>query len=168
MGSGCHFLPQTEHRCCKPPKFDPCCLPDTPVPKELNKVSLPPYVIEIPDILMIEAIRVIPLPPYRVEPLDVLYVNGRNVFESDPINGLYAVEPDGTINFGPAYGGTIRVADLTTEEIQKVVQNKIRMFAKNAEITVEKLGRIARKDLEPEARRLAELRGDAGLELVLD
>lgn len=39
---------------------------------------------------------------------------------------------------------------------------------KNAEITVEKLGRIASKHLEPEARRLAELRGAAGLELVLD
>jgi polysaccharide biosynthesis/export protein len=106
------------------------------VPKELNKVSMPPYVIEAPDILLIDAIRVIPLPPYRVEPLDVIFVSGKSVFESDPINGLYPVEPDGTINFGPAYGGTIRVADLTTEEIQRVVQNKIRMFAKNAEITV--------------------------------
>jgi hypothetical protein len=39
---------------------------------------------------------------------------------------------------------------------------------KDAEITVEKLGRIARKDLEPEAHRLAELRGASGLRLVVD
>ncbi len=134
-GGGCHAFP-LGHKCCKPPKFDPCCLPDTPVPKELNKVSLPPYVIEAPDILLIDAIRVIPLPPYRVQPLDILYVSGKNVFETDPINGLYPVEPDGTINLGPAYGGTIRVADLTTEEIQRVVQTKVRQFAKNAEMTV--------------------------------
>src|SRR5207253_1323411 len=82
---GCHS--PAGYHCCKPPKFDPCCLPDVPVPKELNKVTLPPYVIEAPDILMIDAIRVIPLPPYRVEPLDVLYITGKNVFESDPING---------------------------------------------------------------------------------
>src|SRR5947199_10535099 len=102
-GMGCCSLP-LGHKCCKPPKFDPCCLPDTPVPKELNKVSLPPYVIETPDILLIDAVRVIPLPPYRVEPLDVLFISGKNVFETDPINGLYPIEPDGTINLGPAYG----------------------------------------------------------------
>jgi polysaccharide export outer membrane protein len=124
------------HKCCKPPKFDPCCLPDTPVPKELNKVSLPPYVLETPDIVMIDAVRVIPLPPYRVEPLDVLYIVGKNVFESDPINGLYPIDPDGTINLGPAYGGQARVADLTTEDIQRMLQAKIRQFAKGAEITV--------------------------------
>lgn len=137
IGTGCHSLP-LGNKCCKPPKFDPCCLPDAPVPKELNKVSLPPYVIEAPDIILIDAIRIIPLPPYRVEPLDVLYVNAKEgtVYLTDPINGLYAVDPDGTINFGPNYGGTIRVADLTTEEIQRIVQAKIRQFSKNAEITV--------------------------------
>src|SRR5688500_17311753 len=75
-GGGCHSLP-SGHMCCKPPKFAPCCIPELPVPRELNKVSLPPYVIETPDILIIEATRLIPLPPYRVEPLDVLYVSGR-------------------------------------------------------------------------------------------
>ena len=133
--SGCQSLPMG-HKCCKPPKFDPCCLPDTPVPKELNKASMPHYVIETPDILLIDAVRMIPLPPYRVEPQDVLYVSGKNVFETDPINGLYPVDPDGTINLGPAYGGQLRVTDLTTEEIQRILQNKIRMFAKGAEMTV--------------------------------
>ena len=31
--------------------------------KELAKVSLPPYVIEPPDILLIDALRVVPKPP---------------------------------------------------------------------------------------------------------
>lgn len=136
-GGGCHSLPMG-YECCKPPKFNPCCLPDTPVPKELNKVSLPPYVIETPDILLIEAIRVIPLPPYRVEPLDVLFISAKadTVFATDPINGLYQVDPDGTINLGSAYGGTIRVSDLTTEEIQRLIQTKVRQYAKGAEMTV--------------------------------
>ena len=133
-GTGCTT---SEHNgCCKPPKFDPCCLNDLPVPKELNKVSLPPYVIETPDILMIDAMRVIPLPPYRVEPLDVLFLNGKGLFETDPINALFGVDPDGSINLGTAYGGTIRVADMTTDEIQRVVLNKLRQFAKTAEVSV--------------------------------
>src|SRR5262245_7149915 len=113
--SGCQSLPMG-NKCCKPPKFDPCCLADAPVPKELNKVSLPPYVIETPDIVLIEAVRMIPLPPYRVEPMDLLYISGKNVFETDPINGLYPVDPDRTINLGPAYAGEARATDQTTEE----------------------------------------------------
>jgi hypothetical protein len=38
---------------------------------------------------------------------------------------------------------------------------------KKTEITVEKLGRIARKDLEEEASRIAEIRGASGLQLVV-
>ena len=136
FGVGCHLSHDPTHGCCHPPKFHPCNIADAPVPKELNKVSLPPYVIETPDILLIDAIRIIPLPPYRVEPLDVLYITGTNVFESNPINGLYPVDPDGTINLGPAYGGVVRVADMTTDEIQRVVQQKVRQYAKGAEITV--------------------------------
>lgn len=134
-GTGCHSLP-SGLKCCKPPKFDPCCLPELPVPRELNKVSLPPYVIETPDILVIESTRLIPLPPYRVEPLDVLYVSGRNVFEGDPINGLYPIDPDGTINLGPAYGGSVRVVDMSTDEIQRALQARVRNYAKTADVTV--------------------------------
>src|SRR6516225_1003029 len=45
---------------CQP---DPC-LCASPIPRELAKVSMPEYVIEPPDILLIDAVRVIPLPPY--------------------------------------------------------------------------------------------------------
>ncbi len=112
-------------------------IPDLPIPKELNKVTLPPYQIETPDILMIDAVRVIPLPPYRVEPLDILYLNaGRTVFENDPINGLYPVDPDGTINLGAAYGGQVRVADLTTDEIKRVIEARLQKIVNGAVVNV--------------------------------
>jgi hypothetical protein len=38
---------------------------------------------------------------------------------------------------------------------------RVKAKGKKAEITVEKLGRLARGELEEEARRVAELRGDA-------
>lgn len=137
LGTGCHSFPMG-NKCCKPPKFDPCCLPDVPVPKELNKVSLPPYVIEAPDILVIDAIRVIPRPPYLVEPMDVLYLNANpeTVLKTDPINGLYPVDPDGTIDLGPNYGGKVRVADLTTDDIQKAVTAKLKQFVREPQLTV--------------------------------
>jgi protein involved in polysaccharide export with SLBB domain len=135
---GCHSMRnlKDEKVCCKPPQFNCCTIPDIKVPKELNKVSLPPYIVETPDVLQIDAIRVIPLPPYRLEPLDVLFVSGENVFEGAPITGMYPVDPDGTLNLGPRYGGTVRVADLTTEEAQKIIEAKVRQFAPKAIVTV--------------------------------
>jgi polysaccharide export outer membrane protein len=129
VGMGCHGI--HEHK-----DSDHVYVVDVPVPKELNKVSMPPYVVETPDVLMIDAIRIIPLPPYRVDPHDVLFISGTNVFESAPINGTYAVDQDGNLNLGPAYGGTIRVIDMGIDEIQKLVQQKVRTFAPKAEITV--------------------------------
>lgn len=135
-GGGCRALP-TGRDCCQPPKYDPCCLPEVSAPKELNKVSLPPYVIETPDVLTIEAGRLIPL-QYRVEPLDQLYVvaKPKTVYDEDPINGVYPVSPEGTIDLGRNYGGPVRVADLTAEEAQQVVQAKVRQFAPQGVLTV--------------------------------
>lgn len=76
-GTGCHSVEfaANQRHCCAPPDFNCCTIPNTPVPKELNKISLPPYIVETPDVLQIDAIRIIPLPPYRLEPLDVLYLS---------------------------------------------------------------------------------------------
>jgi polysaccharide biosynthesis/export protein len=136
--TGCNSLQHVKHEraCCKPPDFDCCTIPNTPVPKELNKVSLPPYIVETPDVLQIDAIRVVPLPPYKLEPLDVLYVSAENDFEQRRLAGLYPIDPDGTINLGPTYGGSVRVSDLTADEAQKVIQTKVRQFAPKAIVTV--------------------------------
>jgi polysaccharide export outer membrane protein len=137
-GSGCRLLYDAHKQagCCQAPAFNCCTITDAPVPKELNKVTLPPYVVEAPDILQIEAVRVTPLPPYRLEPFDVLYLSAQNVFEQFPIEGLYPIDVDGTVNLGPRYGGRVRVVDLTTEDAQKVLLARIRERAKAAELTV--------------------------------
>jgi polysaccharide export outer membrane protein len=90
------------------------------VPRELATVSQPPYVIEPPDILVIDAIRLIPKPPYRVEPLDALAIRVSPTPETEPIAGVYSVEPDGTINLGFNYG-VVRVARLTIEEVREAI-----------------------------------------------
>lgn len=109
---------------------------DFALPKELNKVTLPPYTVEAPDILLIDAQRLIPLPPYRVEPLDVLYMFAPGAPERDPINGPYPVDPDGTINLGPSYGGQVRVADMTVTEIEKMLRKRLEQFLKEPGVTV--------------------------------
>jgi polysaccharide export outer membrane protein len=95
------------------------------VPKELSKVNLPEYRVEPPDILLIEAIRAIPKPPYRAEPLDVLFVSLANPLPNYPLTGPISVEPDGTINLGDTYGGSVSVAGKTLREIKAIIETQV-------------------------------------------
>src|ERR1700730_18160010 len=74
------------------------------LPRELAKVPMAPYVIEPPDILLIDAMRVVPLPPYKIAPLDGLFIQSTNTLPTEPISGVYSVEPDGIVNLGASYG----------------------------------------------------------------
>jgi protein involved in polysaccharide export with SLBB domain len=106
-----------------------------PVPVELNKVSLPPYVIEPPDILLIDTVRMIPLPPYRVEPLDVLLIQAAEPLPNQIIAGPYGVGPDGTINLGYSYG-LVRVAGLTLAEVEAVLRAHLSRTLRNPQVSV--------------------------------
>jgi polysaccharide export outer membrane protein len=91
-----------------------------PIPRELAKVNLPDYVIEPPDILLIDAIRVVPKPPYRVEPFDALFIQAEEVLPKEPVGGIFRVEPGGTVNLGLSYG-SVRLEGLTLEEAQAAI-----------------------------------------------
>ena len=82
------------------PPTDPGRMPA----KELAKMTLPPYVIEPPDILLVDALRVVPKPPFRIQSFDVLQVIVEGTLLEQPINGLYVVEPGGMLDLGPSYG----------------------------------------------------------------
>jgi polysaccharide export outer membrane protein len=119
------------------------------LPRELQKVSLPSYVIEPPDILLIDAVRIIPLPPYRIEPLDVLFIQVLGTLPDEPIAGLYRVDPDGTILLGPTYG-SVRVAGQTLEEARQSIESYLRRILKDPRVTVS----LA------ESRALQQIRGE--------
>src|SRR5437879_9055395 len=86
------------------------------VPKKLKKVNMPEYIIEPPDLLLIDALRLIPKSPYYLQPLDTLLIRATDVLPTDPIeNAYYGIETDGQVNLGFAYG-MVPVAGLTVEE----------------------------------------------------
>src|SRR5690242_5796847 len=91
--------------------------PDPEVPRELRNVFLPPYVIEPPDILLLDTVRVVPKPPYHIEPLDSLLIQAGPLLpdleaKGGPISGIYGVDPEGNVNLGLLHG-TVKVAGLT-------------------------------------------------------
>src|SRR5439155_11186460 len=80
-----------------------------PVPREGAKVSLPPYVIEPPDILLIESTQKIP---------------------DQPVRGQHLVRPDGTVSlgiYGAAYVAGMTI-DQAKESIGRTLATRIRDF----------------------------------------
>jgi polysaccharide export outer membrane protein len=98
---------------------------DSALPRELEKASLPPYIIEPPDLLTVDALRLVPLPPYHVEPLDALFLQVSKVDPENPIErGIYQIEPEGTLNLGLAYG-RVHVVGLTVDEVKAAIEKHL-------------------------------------------
>lgn len=93
-------------------------------PVELNKVNHPPYRIEPPDILEINAVQMIPLPPYRIRPLDAVMVRVAKAFQDAPIAAIYPVDPEGKIDLGEWYGEVV-VAGLTIPEAKLAIEKAL-------------------------------------------
>lgn len=94
------------------------------MPRELAKTALPEYIIEPPDILLIDALKVVPKPPYRVHTLDSLLVQVKGALPEFPIDGVYSVESGGVINFGQPYG-SVKVVGMTLEEARDAVETHL-------------------------------------------
>jgi polysaccharide export outer membrane protein len=77
----------------------------TPVPRELNKMSMPEYTVSPPDLLIVEVLEALP---------------GR------PITGERLVRPDGTIPLG--FYGDVYVNGLTVTEIKEKVIIHLRKY----------------------------------------
>jgi polysaccharide biosynthesis/export protein len=74
------------------------------VPREFEKMTLPPYVVEPPDILIIQA-------------------SNRVTLRLQPIVGQHLVGPDGTVNLG--IYGKVRVAGMTLEQVADAVAARL-------------------------------------------
>jgi polysaccharide biosynthesis/export protein len=82
------------------------------LPSELNKITLPPYVIEAPDVLLIEVYADsldVTKPPVSLWP--------------QPISGQHLVNLDGTVRLG--IWGSVPVAGLTLDEARDAVRQHV-------------------------------------------
>jgi polysaccharide export outer membrane protein len=113
--------------------------PTSPVPRELEKVTLPRYVIEPPDILLVEGVKLVPKSPHRLEALDVILIRVLGAFPEQPIDDTYSIDADGTVNLGPTYG-RVRVAGLTIEEAEEAIRDQLSKVLTDVEVSVSLIG----------------------------
>jgi len=118
-----------------------------PIPRELEKITLPDYVVEPPDILFIQAVNTLRSPNSKLVPGDRLRVQLKNGLpvdiETDPatsqlqydaeaqielgfkvLSGTYRIGTDGLIDFGPAYG-ELAILDMTLAEADRAIRQHL-------------------------------------------
>ena len=110
--------------------------PEWKPPREIEKVSLPAYRVEPPDILMIEMLKMVPKPPYRVEIYDVLQVRAIGTLLDQPVDGFFLVEGEGIVTLGPAYG-SVRVAGMTVDEAAAAITVALKKVLNKPEVSVQ-------------------------------
>jgi len=105
------------------------------VPRELDKVTLPRYIVEPPDILLIEGVRLVPKSPHKFEVFDAILVRVTGAYPDQPIDDAYSIDADGSINLGPTYG-RIKVTGLTTEEAEDEIRSELAQILTEVDVSV--------------------------------
>lgn len=108
----------------------------TDIPRELQKVSIPAYRVEPPDILSIELVNNVRLAGEPLRSGDDLVIRVGNTLpinqNGDPvqnefrqISGAFRVQPDGTVDLGPEYG-SVSVDGLTIKDARTAIDLHLR------------------------------------------
>lgn len=105
------------------------------VPRELEKVTLPRYIVEPPDILLIEGVKLVPKSPHKIETFDALLIRVSGAFPDRPIDDAYSVDADGSVNLGPTYG-RVKVQGLTIEEAEDEVRKHLQQILSDVDVSI--------------------------------
>ncbi len=135
--SGCHAFQLPAHAPLdyRDPTLEQPAPPAMAPPRELQKIALPAYRVEPPDVIQVDVAKVVPLPPYRLEVYDVLQVEVLGTLLDQPINNLYMIEADGTVNLGPTYG-KIRIAGMTIDEATECIHRHLSHILQRPEVSL--------------------------------
>ncbi len=118
------FGPRAPHR-----------LPTPDAPRELCKAVLPPYTVEPPDILLIDAIHVAPKSPYHLKTGDLLSLNASGTLEESPIDGAYPVMAGGKISLGHQYG-QVAVGGMTIDEARQAIDDHLKQWLNAPQVSL--------------------------------
>ena len=104
-------------------------------PSELCLTTHATYVVEPPDVLLINAVKVVPKPPYLIEPFDILQIVVNGTLLGQDISGQFAVDPSGLVDLGPAYG-KVQVAGQSVEEATTNIEHFLKRVLREPQVSV--------------------------------
>ncbi|HLW66397.1 MAG TPA: polysaccharide biosynthesis/export family protein [Gemmataceae bacterium] len=98
------------------------------------KVTFPPYVIEVPDVLLVDVIRGNPK-PVVVQPGDNLVINCPQAPKEEPVQGVYPINPDGSVNLGFNYG-TVYLSNVNVDQAREIIRRQLATVLPKAQPSV--------------------------------
>ena len=104
--------------------------PPGTVPSELSKITLPPYVVEAPDSLLVEVVIRAKVPEFGADgkPLtdakgNPILVDGTQKLPVQPVTGQFQVRVDGSIGIG--FWGNVQVSGLTLDQAAEAIRQHL-------------------------------------------
>jgi len=103
--------------------------------KEYEIFARMDYVIEPPDILLIESDKLLPKVPHCLETFDELEIRVKGALPEQPIDDVYNVDADGSVNLGPTYG-RINVVGQTIKQAEDAIRTQLSKVLTDADVSV--------------------------------
>ena len=94
------------------------------VSPELDKVSVPMYRVEPPDILTIDVSQHVSQASYPLQVGDLVGLSVHGTFPDEPIAGEFLVEAGGVVELGFTYGA-VEVGGKTVDEAKKLIESHL-------------------------------------------
>ncbi len=97
--------------------------PEGAVPRELVKITLPPYVIEAPDQLLIEVVQRSKIPKTNEKGEEVVpkvMIDSTDRLPVQPVSGPFQVRLDGSVGLG--FWGSVPVSGLTLDQAAEAIR----------------------------------------------
>lgn len=115
----------------------PLC--DTPidltVPRELDKVTLPTYRVEPPDILSIDVMQQVSQETYALQSGDVIALTVLGTYPDEPIAGEYPIEAGGVVELGYGYG-SVEIAGRTVAQAAELIETHLRTQLRDPQVSL--------------------------------
>jgi polysaccharide export outer membrane protein len=100
-----------------------------------KQANSPPYIIEPPDVLVVNPVRLAVKEPTRIAPLDKVRIDVDGTFNKQPISGLFTVDSSGDVVLGPAYGA-VRIVGLTRLDAELTVKKELEKLLKEPHVAL--------------------------------
>lgn len=94
-------------------------------PRELDKVTMPMYRVEPPDVLTIDVMQGVAQSSYTLQVGDTVELTVTGTFPNEPIAGIFPIEAGGVIKLGFAYGA-VEVAGYRVDEVAELIAGHLR------------------------------------------
>ncbi|WP_182864770.1 polysaccharide biosynthesis/export family protein [Rhodopirellula sp. JC639] len=109
------------------------------VPRELDKVTVPMYRIEPPDILTIDVQQNVSQEQHALQPGDLVTISVSGTFPGEPIDGDYQVDLGGVIQLGFSYGA-VEVAGLGVDQATRQIEAHLKTQLQQPGVSMSLIG----------------------------